>query len=95
MDTLSLKRQIQTLIGGYDDYIKLCDTPFCQKSSYVELSKDLELSVKKLVKIDKLSQRGAINACCAGGSCGAGRPGPKLGSKMKTIIGDLPEQKCD
>lgn len=94
-EAVNIARQIKTLLGGYDNTIKLCETAFCTKSSYVELSTDIQNNSSKLLKLEKLSQRATIKACCKRGSCGMGRAGPKHGQTIKDIIGSLPEQRCD
>lgn len=95
IEALFLRRQIDSFLAGFEDHIKLCSTPYCVKTSYTELTSEIEFSIKRLVKVDKLSQRAAIKACCKKGSCGGGKVGPNRKSELNKIIGQLPAEKCD
>jgi len=84
------RKQLEELLSIISETVKLCDTPFCQKTSFAELHTEIESTLKRIVRIDKLSQRAALRACGGGGT---GTPSRKR--KFKQYISELPIEQCD
>ncbi len=97
IETLSLRREISSLLEGIEDSIKVCKTSFCKKTSLTELRTEITTKVKSLVRIDTISQRMAIKACCKRkGVCGQKKHTRDHGdSKFKQLLSKLPDEKCD
>jgi hypothetical protein len=97
IETLSLRREVRILLEGLEDTIKLCDTPFCKRTSLTELQIEIDTKVRSLVRMDKLSQRLAIKVCCKRSkTCGSGKStGVRGDNKFTQFLSELPDEKCD
>lgn len=94
-ETLMLKLQLTTLLEAIETRYKLCDTPFCEKASFAPLNTDISVAVKRLVQLDKLSQRKALKACCRGRSCGVPTGGKQRSDRVTDLLDKLPPEKCE
>lgn len=96
VETTELRRQITYMLEGIDDQIKLCDTPFCSKSSYKELNAEIQTSLQRMVSLNKVSQRQGIKACCQGARCAGGKvKDVNWRNTFSRAVDDLPETRCD
>jgi hypothetical protein len=95
IETLSLRREIRSLLEGVEDSIKICDTVFCKKISLTELRTQIDTKVKSIVRIDKDSQRMAIKACCKRKAACSQRKQTRDHSnrKLRRILSQLPDEK--
>lgn len=95
-EATELRRQLTYMLEGIEDHIKLCDTPFCSKSSYKELNAEIETTLQRMVSLNKVSQRQGIKACCHGSRCNSGTAKDvNWRTTFSRAVDDLPETRCD
>lgn len=94
-----LTQNTQILTTIIENVIKICDTPFCTKTGFQTVLKQLKINTKKLLKLSVQAQRGAIKACCERDPrrCGGSSKTVARSTATKTIktIARLPKQRCD
>jgi hypothetical protein len=96
IEVSELRKQVKYLLIGIEDTIKLCDTPFCTKSSYKELNAEVLSKLYRMVTLNKVTQRQGIKACCRGASCSGGKvKGPNWRVNFTSAVDRLPEVRCD
>jgi hypothetical protein len=96
IEVSELRKQVKYLLIGIEDTIKLCDTPFCTKSSYKELNTEVLNKLYRMVTLNKVTQRQGMKACCRGARCSDGKAkGPNWRVNFTNAVDQLPEVRCD
>lgn len=96
-ETSELKAKIGKLLDVYLDTMRVCNSSFCQKTSYQEVNLEIRTAVRRLTSLDKISQRFRTKVCCVKlRQCGVQvKKKSKRKDTITKVLDALPPERCD
>jgi len=89
-----VNRTLSDLNAFVPDRLKVCDTPYCAKTSLKSVLDSVNGNLKRLLSLSKKAQTGDIKACGRGSKAVGSRASDKTFSGASSSLGRIPNALC-